>query len=199
MIARAQNKKHTDAELMEMLAKGDMDPLGEIYLRYGGAVRSLLWRLLPGRLASDAEDLCQEIFMTVYETADRFQLNREIRPWIFGITVRKARGFRRKNWVRENLLRRHAGEGISEVLPATANPDSVGATRHQINRAIAQLPRVQREVLVLYVAQNMSGEQISEILGVRINTVWTRLRRARLAMREALCNPVGDKNTGEVT
>ena len=137
--------------------------------------------------------------MTVYETADRFQLNREIRPWIFGITVRKARGLRRKNWVRENLLRRHAGEGINDMLHKTVSPDSAGATRHQINRAMAQLPRAQREVLVLYVAQNMSGEQISNILGVRLNTVWTRLRRARLAMREALCNPIGDKNTGEVT
>ncbi|MCP4678645.1 MAG: RNA polymerase sigma factor [Deltaproteobacteria bacterium] len=186
MIARARDRKCTDAELMEMLAKGEMDPLGEIYLRYGGAVRSLLWRLLPGRAASDAEDLCQEVFMTVYETAARFQLDREIRPWVYGITVRKARSWRRKSWVRENLLRKHAGEGISELMHTSAPPDSADATRYQINRAMGQLPPAQREVLVLYVAQNMSGEQIADTLGVRINTVWTRLRRARLAMREAL-------------
>ena len=42
----ALKRKRTDAELMELLAKGEMEPLSELYMRYGGSVRSFLWRIL---------------------------------------------------------------------------------------------------------------------------------------------------------
>ncbi len=77
-------------------------------------------------------------------------------------------------------------------------PDAADATRHQINRAMAGLPRAQREVLILYVIQNMSGDQIADALKVRINTVWTRLRRARIAMRAALDGAVEEKTPERV-
>ncbi|MCP4600196.1 MAG: RNA polymerase sigma factor [Proteobacteria bacterium] len=197
MIARALNTKRTDAELMDLLARGEMDPLGELYMRYGSQVRSLLWRLLPDDSTQDAEDLCQEVFMTAYQTASRFQHDRELRPWLFGIAAHKARSSSRKKWIRRGLLRRYEQEDTAAAAFTTGSPESGAMSRREINLAMAGLPHNQREVLVLYVTQNMSGEQIADALNIRLNTVWTRLRRARLAMRAALQNQVDDKNTGE--
>jgi RNA polymerase sigma factor (sigma-70 family) len=177
---------------MELLANGEMEPLGELYTRYGSAVRSLLWRILAPGQAEEAEDLCQEVFVTLFKTADRFERDRNLRPWLFGIAVRKARSWQRKRLIRGALLMRYAKENKTS---GPARPDAASATRYQIDRAMAKLPRAQREVLVLTVAQGMSGEQIAETLGVNLNTVWTRLRRARQSMR----NQLGDTRSAVKT
>ena len=176
--ARALNARRSDSELMISLARGDMDPLGELYTRYGGMVRTLLWRLIPNEPAAEAEDLCHEVFMTVYETAQRFEHHRDLRPWLFGIAVHKARGWRRKKWVRENLLRRYTEEDDQSINPIIESVDSSTATRHQIERVMSELPHSHREVLVLFFTENMNGQQIADALGIPLNTVWTRLRMA---------------------
>ncbi len=189
----ALERKRTDAELMGLLASGEMEPLGELYMRYGSSVRTLLWRVLAKGQAEDAEDLCQEVFVTLYKTAGRFQPDRELRPWLFGIAVRKARAWQRKMLVRGALLRRYAHES-KPVQPGHSGAST--ATRYQIEQAIAKLPQAQREILVLNVAHGMSREQIADTLGVKLNTVWTRLRRARLAMRSRLGETQSDTKSG---
>jgi RNA polymerase sigma-70 factor (ECF subfamily) len=197
LITRALKSNLSDAELMSLLAQGRMESLGELYMRYGGMVRTLLWRLLPDESAVEAEDLCHDVFITVYKTAPRFQYGRELRPWLFGIAVRKARSWRRKNWVRAHLLKRFTQEDQTLASAATDSPDSATATRDQVDLAVSTLPHGQREVLVLYFTENLSGQQIADTLGIPLNTVWTRLRRARLAMRAALLDrPYTDKPKG---
>ncbi len=191
MIARAFQTERTDQELMVLLAEGDMAPLGELYMRYGGVVRSLLFRLLQGDSVAEADDLLHEVFETVYKTASRFQPNREVRPWLFGITVRKARGWQRKMWARQHLLKRYVKDKEATVSSVVESPDARTAARHQIDRALLSLPKGQREVLILHVTEDLSGEQIADALDLRLGTVWTRLRRARLAMRAALGHDVG--------
>ena len=62
---------------------------------------------------------------------------------------------------------------------------AVGA-RVEVKRALAILPEPQREVLLLHVVENFSGDEIAEALGISPKTVWTRLHRARKSMRKAL-------------
>lgn len=171
---------------MSLLAAGDMAPLGELYTRYGGAVRSLLWRLLPNESEADVEDICHEVFEVLYKTADRFRSECALRPWIFGIAARRARGTQRKQWLRGRLLKRYIQEQKVTVPNTVEAPDERDVTLHQIEKIMATLPHAQREVLVLAINHNLSGEQIAELLGTNINTVWTRLRRARLSIRNAL-------------
>ena len=198
MIAQSQYTERTDAELMLRLREGDMEPLGEIYRRYGGQVRSLLWRILPDRHWGETDDLAQDVFETLYEVAERFDVSRALRPWIFGIAVRRARSWQRKHWVRSKLLRRYTGERRAMGVGVVAPPDAAPVSRSQIDRALGELPRAQREVLLLYTVENLKGEQIAEALGVNLNTVWTRLRRARLTLRESLAfEPAVGRSGGE--
>lgn len=182
---------------MSLLAEGDMAPLGELYARYGGAVRSLLWRLLPNESVADVEDLCHEVFEILYKTADRFRQDCALRPWIFGIAARRARSSQRKLWLRNRLLKRYVHEQKVTMEHIVDSPDEKDVTLHQIGQVMAMLPHAQREVLVLAVNHNLSGEQIAETLGININTVWTRLRRARMTVRDALNDLNGEKDGGK--
>ncbi|NTV27819.1 MAG: sigma-70 family RNA polymerase sigma factor, partial [Methanothrix sp.] len=57
-------------------------------------------------------------------------------------------------------------------------------TRAELRQALAALPEPQRQVLLLHVLENLSGEEIAETLGISPNTVWTRLHRARKTLSE---------------
>ncbi len=186
MIAASLNSKRPDAELIGLVAQGEMEPLGELYLRHGSAVRSLLWRLLPDEPKEEAVDLCQEVFEIVYKTAPRFQVGKDPKPWILGIAAQCARNLRRKNWLRSRLMRRYVHEQSVTAPSVVKPPDVTGISSQKVDEAMAGLPAKQREVLVLFVSQGLSGEQIAQSLDININTVWTRLRRARLSLRTAL-------------
>ncbi len=194
MIALSREFERTDSELIGLVARGDMEPLGELYLRHGSAVRSLLGKLLPNELREEVKDLCQDVFEIVYKTAPRFQMGKEPKPWILGIAAQCARNYRRKNWLRNKLMRRYVHEQAITASSTITPPDSTGISSHKVDLAMATLPPKQREVLVLFATQSLSGEQVSDLLGININTMWTRLRRARISLSAAL---EGNREAGE--
>ena len=86
----------SDAALMARLASGEVDALGPLHARYSRQVIALIRRVEPGISAEIADDLAQEVFLTLLETAPRYREAGRLRAWIFGIAVRKARGWRRR-------------------------------------------------------------------------------------------------------
>ncbi|MBN1962751.1 MAG: hypothetical protein JW841_17610 [Deltaproteobacteria bacterium] len=94
----------SDGDLMTALAKGDYTSLGRLYRRHKTVVCDLLLRLDPTHSQADAEDLCQEVFLTLYQTAARYSGGDRLRPWLLGITLNKARRFRNKWRLRRWLL-----------------------------------------------------------------------------------------------
>ena len=179
---------------MQQLAGGDAEPLGELFLRYGKMVHSVLRRYAVGAAEAELDDLVQEVFLTLFESAPRYLESGKLRSWLCGIAVRKARSGRRKNWLRDNLLRRFGGGGAGIAVMHESTVESQAGARVEVTRALAVLPEPQREVLLLHVVENLSGEEIAEALGISPKTVWTRLHRARQAMRAALEEEAGDES-----
>jgi RNA polymerase sigma factor (sigma-70 family) len=173
----------SDGELMARLAQGDSEPLGALYSRYGSQVSSLLFRLLPASRAHEGEDLCQEVFLTLYDTAKRYREEGKLRSWLFGIAVRKARSHQRKQWWRRRLLGR-AREDLA--VHAEAAPPVGVESRVAIAQALSTLPQRLREVLLLQAVEGLTGEEIARLLGIAPKTVWTRLHRARRALQESV-------------
>ncbi len=171
---------------MERLAAGDAEPLGELFLRYGAMVHSVLRRYAAGLAPAEIEDLAQEVFLTLFESAPRYRESGKMRSWLCGIAVRKARSGRRRNWLRDNLLRRFGGGRAGTAAMPESSVESQAGARVEVRRALAALPKAQREVLLLHVVENLSGEEIAEALGISPKTVWTRLHRARRAMKAAV-------------
>ncbi len=176
----------SDAALMRRLAGGDTRALGPLHQRYGRMVGSLLLRVVPDMTPEQADELSQEVFITLAETAKRYREQDRLRSWICGIAVRHARGWNRRTWFRRNLLRQHPGEGTGTATATRGDALDRLAAGELVQRAMTQLGARQREVLVLHVVEGLTGEEIAGILGIRVGTVWVRLHRARAAFRDAV-------------
>jgi len=171
----------SDARAMADLARGRMEALGELFTRHGAMVRRALKRLAPEISRAELEELGQEVFLTLSDTAARYEEQTRLRAWLYGIAVRKAKSWRRTTWLRRKLLGQHGGTSPGTSPGAASSPEREVAMRQEATRVLNRLPREQRDVLLLHAVEGFTGEEIAEILGIRPKTVWTRLHRARRA------------------
>jgi RNA polymerase sigma-70 factor (ECF subfamily) len=167
---------------MAALARGERDPLGALYLRHGNAVLRLVTSILIDVPGAHAEDVCQEVFLTVRQIAPRYEEQGKFRSWLMGIAVRKARARRRKSWHRRKLLTLHSKEGMALHRP---EPGADKRMEHQelISFILSKLTGDQREVFVLRAVHGLSGEEIAAALDITLDAVWSRLKRAHQTMR----------------
>jgi RNA polymerase sigma-70 factor, ECF subfamily len=175
----------SDAELIRRLKAGEQAPLGELFLRYGRLVRSVVTRAF-GASGADIDDVVQDVFLTLYENAPRYAETGKLRAYLCAVAVRKVRARLRRHWWRHAILERFAGRTPGAAAMVESSMDTDLNTRDEVRQALAVLPDPQRQVLLLHVVENMSGEEIAVALGISPNTVWTRLHRARERMRRAL-------------
>jgi RNA polymerase sigma-70 factor (ECF subfamily) len=140
----------------------------------------------------DAQDVVQEAMLKAMRYFKSFR-GENVRPWLLQI-VRNACF----SWLKENRHDEAASmadghdDSLDLVAPASGEPHAVAlrnADRAQINAALATLPVVYREVLVLRELEDMSYKEIAHIADVPIGTVMSRLARARGLMRQALAPP----------
>ena len=130
-----------------------------------------------GTPAEEVEDVVHDVFMVVFRRLHTFTHGR-ITTWLYRICANVAADHRRKRRVRDTVAGLKAWIGMT----APESPDC-GVERRAEQRAVqeimAKLEPKKREVLVLYELEGLSGEEIAELLGCPLATVWTRLRRAR--------------------
>jgi RNA polymerase sigma factor (sigma-70 family) len=181
MVKPPNHHDDSDANAIHRLAQGNLDALGPLYERYGGEVRSLLLRTEPSLGRAGADDLCQEVFLTLVDTVNRYEHQGKLKSWLYGIAVRKARAWRRRRWVRVVLGQRH-GTAVSGVAIQSDRLEERVSARQRIETALAILPNTQREVIVLRMIEGLSGEETAQVLGISENAVGTRLHRARATM-----------------
>ena len=181
-----------DRQLMRKLKDGEIRALGELYLRYGNMVKRALARFAPEMADADVDELCQEVFLALNDSCRRYEERTKLKAWIFGIAVRKSRMWRRNTWLRRNLLEIHGGEGVAMALPTQETPASTAELRREIQESLSHLTQKQREVILLHAVDGFSGEEIAEILNVRVGVVWSRLHRARQILLKSAAEPARD-------
>lgn len=172
-----------DAALVARLIDGEMEALGHLYQRYGGAIRTFLRRVEPTLGAEEADDTCQETFLTFHRTLRRYEHRGKLRAWLFGIALKTARAQRRKGWWR-HLLGLRRGEEAAGVALRKDDPAARVDARRRVAAALESLPAAQREVIVLTALEGLSVKEAAEVLGIPENAASTRLYRARAALGE---------------
>lgn len=165
----------SDAALAARLACGDGAALEPLYRRHRGTVYrfSLLWSGQP----AVAADVTQDVFLHLFTRAAEFDAERgALLPWLLGI----ARNFVRR---RTGAARDHEAPTDDEALTAPdVAPDAALCARRDIEalrRAVAALPPHYRDVLVLVDLAERSYAEVAMICGCELNTVRSRLARAR--------------------
>jgi RNA polymerase sigma-70 factor (ECF subfamily) len=173
----------SDETLMEALARGEIGALGELYLRHGKMVKSALSRFAPELADADVEELCQDVFLALNTSAKRYTEQMKLKAWLFSITVKKARSWRRSHWLRRRLMDLHIGKTVAQALPVLGLPDTRLAHREEAARALDRLSQKQREAVLLQAVDGFTCGEIAEILGVQVGVVWSRIHRARQTLR----------------
>jgi RNA polymerase sigma-70 factor (ECF subfamily) len=166
--------ERSDEELMVDLRRGG-DGGAVLFERY----RDPVWRFFRRRLrdASKAEELAQDVFAAVLEAAPRYQPRGRFRSYLFGIAFNVLMAERRKPSFADEC----GTEAEKAAVPAIDPADALW-----VQRALARLDEIDREVLMLREYEGLSYQEIAELQQIPVNTVRSRLFRARLAMRDAL-------------
>jgi RNA polymerase sigma-70 factor (ECF subfamily) len=148
-----------------------------IYREHASAVARVIQRLTGS--GAHVDDLLQECFVTAFRERHRFDPGRAPpKTWLFGIAVNLCRRHHRTSERRQRLGEKAAMESARE--PAT--PDRAAEHKErlaELQALLAQMSPALREVFTLYEIEEQDGATIAEVTGVPLNTVWTRLARAR--------------------
>lgn len=164
-----------DTHLIRAVAGGDAEALNQLYQQYGLAILNWLTAHLGDRAL--AEDVLQEVMLAVWKGAANFRGESRVRTWLFAIARRqmlKARGKR----IRSDARTIPHSEQID--MPSGQHDPLI------LQNALDQLPADQQAALELVFYHDLSGQEAANQLGVPLNTLKSRLLRARRHLREIL-------------
>ncbi len=155
-----------------------MTPLdtAALYDAHAGFVWRLLLRL--GTPREEVEDAVQEVFLTLHRRGSDFRHASSVRTFIAGIAVRVAKDQRRRHRRAAQKLSRLADEPTREPNNPHVSAEAAQAFALAVS-LLEQLDEDQRTVFVLTEWEGLKGVEIAEITGANLNTVNSRLRRAR--------------------
>ena len=184
--------------LIERLRQGDTEALEAVMVRYSGRVYRLAFGIT--RNDADAEEIVQDVFLTLFRKIDTFEGRSALGTWIYRVTTNAALIKRRGKRVElevllEDYLPRFLEDGHREGDRAflcadwSQGPDEAAQaaeTRAILTQALERLPDTYRAVVLLRDLEGLSNEQAAEVLGETVASVKSRLHRARMALREQL-------------
>lgn len=159
-----------------------LDPLAALAATgHPGGLEALIWAVdslglahkAIGRLVldeADAEDVAQEVLIAVAEHVDSYGGEARFTTWLHGVTRNKAIAFLRRK--RDTAVLADDGGDVVRI-------SSMIATRSVLDAAIAAIPDPYRDAVVLRDIEGLTYEEVSERLGVKLNTVRTRIARGR--------------------
>ena len=171
----------SDADLIARWQQGDAAAFAALVRRWQQPVGRFLARLAGP--ADRVDDLCQEVFLRVYEAAGRYRETGTFSTWLYRIALNVARDAGRR--------RRRDPVPLDDTDPAGTGPAPEAVCAGQelarlVARAVAELPDPLREVLVLRHYEDMSFEQIARLTGTPASTLKSRFAAALERLRHRL-------------
>jgi RNA polymerase sigma-70 factor (ECF subfamily) len=159
-----------------------------------------LYRLARGVVdsAAEAEDVVQEAYVRAFANLGSFRGESSLSTWLSRIVLNEALGRTRKRRHERMVIDPDGQAAQAQVLPFPSNghddPERAMAQRQilqLVEKALNELPSTFRSVFVARVIEGLSLEETADLLGIRAETVKTRLHRARSLVRNALAEQIG--------
>lgn len=181
----------SDSELINQFNSGNEEAFAELIQRYQHKIYNTTYRMLGNH--EDALDIAQESFIRIYKSLGNFKGESSFSTWLFRISTNICRDELRK---RQRKLKTYSISSekdnkntIDNLGGEKNNPERISISKEintQIQEKINQLPSEQRSVLILREFQDLSYQEIANILEISMGTVKSRLSRARRSLREDL-------------
>ena len=167
----------SDEQLMLEFSKGTADAFTKLFQRYKQPIFGFFRRRVAD--SALAEELAQETFLAILRGASRYQPQALFRTYLYAIAFKILRAHRRRAAFRATFLGSWKG---------TQDPPGRDGTEAELvlRQALGKLDGTEREMLMLREFEQLSYAEIAELLKIPVNTVRSRLFRARLALRELL-------------
>lgn len=195
----------TDDELVRRFREGEVSAYSDLVMRYQDRVygQCLRWMGNP-RIA---EEVAQDVFLAIYRALPRFRGESRVSTWIFRITVNHCKN--RKLYRNRRKFESHEplegiprdDDGPSRQIPSQGPGTDQGSHRSEaeeiLNEALSRLDEDQRTIILLRDIQDLSYEEISEILDLPRGTVKSRLHRARAELTKLVSRNIGTEDIFE--
>lgn len=151
--------------------------LEKVMIEYGNELVRLAFSYV--KEAESAKDIVQNAFIKCYKNLDSFRYDAQLKTWLYRITINECKDYL-KSWNYKMVqVKSFVNETAKSILPSTEKAVIDKYNNEEIKDTIFSLPKVYREVVYLYFYESLKTEEISEVLDIPVNTVKTRLRRAK--------------------
>lgn len=191
------SQAESDEDIILRVRQGEIAAFQFIVSRYERKLSLYLTHLIGNR--DEAEDLLQDVFVKAYQHLKNFDDTRIFSPWVYRIAHNEA-----VNWIRKRS-RRPIIVSWDDIVEATGEQQSVESRetleerwirrelRDDVREALSRLPEEHREVLTLRYYLDKSYREIAEIIGTPMNTVASRVNRAKKNLLEALSGKISKR------
>jgi len=181
----------SDRKLVRSLRRREEDAFRELVRVYQHRVFNIVYRILGDR--AEAEDIAQEVFVSIFKHIDGFRGDAKFSTWIYRIATNHARNrlkYHARRHRKDHQNYEDAPEAAREETSLSgkiARPDeaAIGKELEQIIQdGLKELSEIHRTIIVLRDVENLSYQEIAEIVELPEGTVKSRLFRARVALKE---------------
>jgi RNA polymerase sigma-70 factor (ECF subfamily) len=170
----------SDEQLMAAFSRGSKDAFAELFSRYKQPIFGFFRRRL--RDPAQADELTQETFLALLRAGSHYEPSASFRTYLYAIGFNILRAHRRKSAFRA-MFHGDEGQEREPVVRNTMDSDM------WLRDALKRLERIDREILLLREFEQLSYAEIAALLKLPLNTVRSRLFRARTALRDLLAAP----------
>lgn len=193
VVLLREARAHSDAGLVEECRKGDTSAFDELIRRYKDRVYGVVYRFLGNR--EEALDVSQEVFVRAYKGIQGFRGNAQVYTWLYSIAANLARnrlrdsGRRGRDKTTSLEALQESAPGLADSMTQAASPRENAISEEMqavLQQCLNELPEHYRLAFVLRTFEDLSYEEISEVMGCPVGTVKSRLNQARQMLRDRL-------------
>lgn len=158
--------------------------LEKMMIDYGNELVRLAFSYVKD--AEIAKDMVQNSFIKCYKNMESFQFDAQIKTWLYRITINECKDYL-KSWNYKMVqVKSFINETAKSILPSTEKTVIDKYNNEEIKDTIFSLPKMYREVVYLYYYDSLTTEEIAKVLDIPVNTVKTRLRRAKQRLHSVI-------------
>ncbi|MCF7845101.1 MAG: RNA polymerase sigma factor, partial [Kiritimatiellales bacterium] len=182
----------SDADLAKAHLEGDKQAFSLLVERYGPALVGYASRLTGNK--EDGSDIAQETFVRLFEKLPKLDISKPLKSWLFKVCTNLCRNYakKKKSLLFSQLEKVDENESpsivelIEDKEPSPSEALLKATTEKIVRKAVFNLPKKYQVVISLFYWENLSYEEISDILKLPINTVRTHIKRAKEQLGSSL-------------
>ncbi len=182
-------KEPDEADVLSRARSGEADAFETLVVRHERMVLRTAWRLLGEREA--ARDAAQEVFLRLHKYLRGFDAERDLRPWLYRVTVNASRDVARRRGSRQVSLEELSDGPPPPQLVRCADAErqtELAQQRRLVAEALATLPEKERAALVLRDIEGLSTAEVARILGSSAATVRSQVCTGRVKVKRCVEN-----------